>query len=129
MRPPMIPVPMKAIWFKVTSPDSCGDMEIDDFDALHPAYLTQLSDDGQMIAALQRPFRIDENVGDILCVTYLAVAFADLKQRIIGRAGGIGRIEQEHGPKPRTPTGGQLEILALYIVDDRGIWPRQEGLG
>jgi acyl homoserine lactone synthase len=25
-----------------------GDMEIDDFDALHPAYLTQLSDDGQM---------------------------------------------------------------------------------
>ncbi len=80
-----------------------------------------------MIAALQRPFRINENVSDILCVTYLAVAFADLKQRIIGRAGGIGRIEQEHGPKPRTPTGGQLQILALYIVDDRGIWPRQEG--
>src|SRR5579864_3126994 len=24
------------------------DMEIDDFDALHPAYLTQLSDDGQL---------------------------------------------------------------------------------
>lgn len=46
-----------------------------------------------MIAALERTFRINENVGDILRVTYLAVAFADLKQRIIGRARGIGRIE------------------------------------
>ena len=46
-----------------------------------------------MIASLERPFRINENVGDILRVTYLAVAFADLKQRIIGRARRIGRIE------------------------------------
>src|SRR5258705_3889476 len=80
-----------------------------------------------MIAALERRSGINENVGDILRVTYLAVAFADFKQRIIGCASGIGRIEQEHGPKPRTPTGGQLEILALDVVDDCGIRPCQEG--
>src|SRR5882762_4881467 len=71
-----------------------------------------------MIAALERPFGINENVRDILRVTYLAVAFADLKQRIIRRARGIGRIESEHGPELRTPAGGQLEILTLDVVDN-----------
>src|SRR5271163_770272 len=80
-----------------------------------------------MIAALERAFGIDENVGDILRITYFVVSFADLEQRIIGRAGGTGRIEQEHGPKPRTPAGGQLEILTLDVVDNRGIGPCQEG--
>ena len=46
-----------------------------------------------MIAPLEGSFRINENVGDILRITYLAVALADLEQRIVGRARRIGRIE------------------------------------
>src|SRR6516164_10730394 len=79
-----------------------------------------------VVAAFERAFGINENVGNILRVTYLAVAFADLEQRIIGSARRIGRIEQKHGPKPCTPTGGQLKILAFDVVDDRRIRPRQE---
>lgn len=80
-----------------------------------------------MVAALERPFGIGEDVGDILCVAHLAVAFADLQERIVGRAGEIGRIEQEHGTEPLAPAGSQLEILALDVVDDRGMRPCQEG--
>ena len=80
-----------------------------------------------MIAALERAFGIDEDVGDILGVPYLAVAFADLEKRVIGRACLIGRVEQEHGPKARAPAGGQLEILALDVVDDRGTAARSAG--
>src|SRR6516165_9024381 len=79
-----------------------------------------------MIAALKRTFRINKNIGYILRVPYLAVALADLEERIVGRAGGVCRIEKEHGPKPRSPTRGQLVILALDVVDDRGMRPRQE---
>ena len=32
-----------------------GDMEIDDFDALHPAYLTQLCDNGQVQGSVRLP--------------------------------------------------------------------------
>src|SRR5271156_701569 len=80
-----------------------------------------------MIASLERPFGINENIGDILRVPYLVVAFADLQQRIVGGARRIGRIKQKHRPKQGTPAGGQPEILTLDVVDDRGIWPRQEG--
>src|SRR5271155_3405954 len=80
-----------------------------------------------VIPTLKRAFGINQDVGDVLRITYFVVSFADLKQRIIGRARWIGRIEQEHGPKPRTPARSQLEVLALDIVDDRGIGPCQEG--
>src|ERR1700712_1289529 len=79
-----------------------------------------------MIPALERAFGINENVGDILGVPDLAVALADLKQRIIGRARLIGRIEQQHRSKAGPPTGGQLKIFALDIVDDRRERPSQE---
>src|ERR1700679_2339906 len=80
-----------------------------------------------MIASLERAFGINQNVGDILRITYFVVSFTDLEQRIVGRAGGIGRIKQKYGSKPRTPAGGQLEILTLDVVDNRGIGPCQEG--
>src|ERR1700729_2031674 len=80
-----------------------------------------------VIPSLERAFGINQDVGDILRITYFVVSFPDLEQRIVGRAGWIGRIEQEHGPKPRTPAGGQLEILSLDVVDDRGIGPSQQG--
>jgi hypothetical protein len=63
-----------------------------------------------MIAALERAFGIDEDVRDILGVPYLTVAFADLEERVIGRACLIGRVEQEHGPKACTPARGELEV-------------------
>src|ERR1700722_10280418 len=80
-----------------------------------------------VIPSLERAFGINQDVGDILRITYFVVSFTDLEQRIVGRTGRIGRIEQEHGPKPRTPAGCQLEILTLDVVDNRRIWPRQEG--
>src|ERR1700753_2955538 len=80
-----------------------------------------------VIAAFERSFGIDENIGDILRVSYLAVTFADFEQGIVGSARRVGWIEQQNGPKPRTPTGGQLEVLALDVVDDRRVRPRQEG--
>src|SRR5271168_1607177 len=80
-----------------------------------------------VIAALQRPFGIHQDVSNVLRVADLVVAFADLEQRIVGRAGGICWIKQKYGSKPRTPAGGQLEILTLDVVDNRGIGPCQEG--
>src|SRR5947208_15902118 len=80
-----------------------------------------------MIAALERAFGIDEDVSDILRVPYLTVAFADLEERVIGRARLIGRIEQEHGSKACAPARSELEILPLDVVDDRGAWPGQQG--
>src|SRR5579871_4750516 len=80
-----------------------------------------------VIAAFEGSFGIDQNIGDILRVSYLAVTFANFEQWIVGSARRVGWIEQQNGPKPRTPTGGQLEILALDVVDDRRIRPCQKG--
>src|ERR1700685_4622030 len=63
-----------------------------------------------MIAALERAFGIDEDVGDILGVAYLAVTLADFEERIVGRARLIGRVEQEDRSKLGAPAGGQLEV-------------------
>src|SRR6185437_2031500 len=79
-----------------------------------------------MIAALEGAFGVNENIGYVLRVTYLAIALADLEERIVRRAGRVCRIEKEHGPKPRSPTRGQLVILALDVVDDRRMRPSQE---
>src|SRR5712671_901981 len=80
-----------------------------------------------MIAALERAFGIDEDVGDILSVADLTVTFADLEERIIGCARLIGRVEQEYRSKSSAPTGGQPEVLALDVMDDRGAPPGQQG--
>ena len=49
-----------------------------------------------VIAPLQRAFGIDQDVGDVLDVADFPFAAADLEQRIVGGARGIGRIEQQH---------------------------------
>ena len=61
-----------------------------------------------VIPPLQRPFRIDQHVGDVLHVADLPLAAADLEQRVVGGALGIGRIEQQHAAEARTQAGGQL---------------------
>src|SRR6516165_5151797 len=69
-----------------------------------------------VIAALQRPFGINENVRYVLRVAYLGIALSDLEERIISGALGIGRIEQKHRPELGTPTRRELEILAFDVV-------------
>ena len=39
-----------------------------------------------MVPALESPFWIDQDVGDVLDVPHLLVAASDLEQRVIGRA-------------------------------------------
>src|SRR6266436_9963429 len=80
-----------------------------------------------MISAFERAFGIDEDVGYILGVAYLAVTLADFEERIVGRARLIGWVEQEYRSKAGAPTGGQLKVLALDVVDDRGARPGQQG--
>ena len=50
-----------------------------------------------MIAAFQRAFRINQNVGDVLHIADLARALAHFHQRIEARRTGIGRIKAQAG--------------------------------
>ena len=80
-----------------------------------------------MVAPLERPFGIDQDVGDILDVADLVRAAADLEQRIVARRTRIGRIEQQAVREARAPAGGQRPVLALDVVDDRRAGPTQKG--
>jgi hypothetical protein len=51
-----------------------------------------------VVPLLERPFRIDQDVGDVLDIAHFPFAAADLDQRIVGRAVGIGRITARSGP-------------------------------
>src|SRR3546814_15205314 len=48
-----------------------------------------------VIAVLESPFRIDQDVGDILAIADLIFAAADFEKRIVARRAGIGWIEQQ----------------------------------
>ncbi len=78
-----------------------------------------------MIATLQRAFRIDQDVRDILNVADFVDAAADFQQRVGGRALRIGRIEQAMG-ELRAPSGGQRPVFSFDIVNHRRLWPRQQ---
>ncbi len=47
-----------------------------------------------MVPAFQRALGIDQNVGDVLHITYLGVAATDLEQRIVSRGFRIRRVEK-----------------------------------
>ena len=79
-----------------------------------------------MVAAVQRPFRIDQDIGDVLDIADFVIAAADLEQRIVMRRPRVGRIEQQCMAEARAPAGGKLPVLALDIVDDRRAGPAQE---
>ena len=66
-----------------------------------------------MIAPLERTFRINQDVGDVLDVADLPLAAADLEQRIVRGAGGVGRIEQQHAPEACPEAGGELQFSPL----------------
>jgi hypothetical protein len=71
-----------------------------------------------MVAAFERAFGIDQNVGDILDVAHLVGAPANFEQRIISCRARIGRIEEQAVRKALPPAGRQLPVLALDVVDD-----------
>ena len=72
-----------------------GDMEIDDFDALHPAYLTQLSDNGQV----QGSVRLLPTLGPtMLCDTFPALL--------------------EGQPAPSTPLVWESSRFAIDVAAD-----------
>ena len=71
-------------------------------------------------------FRIDQHVGDVLHVADLPFAATDLEQRVVGGAGGVGRIEQQHAAKACAKPSGEAPILALDVVDDAASRPGQE---
>jgi hypothetical protein len=79
-----------------------------------------------MIAAVERAFGIDEDVGDVLDVADLVRAAPYLDQRIVARRAGVGRIKQEAVREAATPAGGQLPILALDVVDDGRARPTEQ---
>jgi hypothetical protein len=79
-----------------------------------------------MVPPLQRPFRIDQNVRDVLDIAHLGVSAPDLEQRVVSRRFGVGRIEEEDAGEACAPTRGQLPVLALDVVDDRGPRPGEQ---
>ena len=79
-----------------------------------------------VIAPFERPFRIDQDVGDVLDVAYLGVAAAHFEQRIVPGRSRIGRIEQQHAAEAGTPARRQLPVLTLDVVDDGRTRPGQK---
>ncbi len=79
-----------------------------------------------MVALVERTFRIDQNVGDVLHIADFPFAAPHLQQRIVGGRLRVGRIEQQHAAMPGTEAGGELPVLALDVVDDRRAGPGQE---
>ena len=79
-----------------------------------------------MVAPLQRPFGIDQDVGDILHVAYLVHATPYFEQGVVGSRFCIGGVEQQAVREARTPACGQCPVLALDVVDNGGAGPRQQ---
>ena len=79
-----------------------------------------------MVAAFERAFGIDENVGDVLDIADFVGAATDLEQRVVMRGARIGRVEQQRMAEARTPACGQLPVLSLDVVDDRRAGPAEQ---
>ncbi len=80
-----------------------------------------------VIAPFLGPFRIDQDVGDVLHVAHLLRALAHLEQRIEAGGEGIGRIEQQAMGELGAPAGGEHPVLALDVVHDGRAGPGQQG--
>ena len=79
-----------------------------------------------MIAPLQRSFRVDQDVGDVLHVADFGRSFAHFKQRVVAGGVWIGRIEQQAMGELRPPSRRELPVLALDVVYDRRRGPGQQ---
>ena len=77
-------------------------------------------------AALERPFGVHEDVGDVLDIAHLVLPAAHLQQRVVAGRALVGRVEQQAVREARSPAGGQLPILPLNVVDDCRAGPGEE---
>ena len=79
-----------------------------------------------VVAALQRAFRIDQHVGDVLDIANFPLAAANLEQRVVGGGRRVGGVEQQHTAMQDAETGGERPVLALDVMDDGGARPGQQ---
>ena len=79
-----------------------------------------------MVAALARTFRIDQDVGDVLHVAHFVCTLAHFQQGIEAGGARIGGIEQQAVREAGAPAGGEGPVLALDVVNDGGLVPRQQ---
>src|SRR3546814_12417016 len=77
-------------------------------------------------APLQRTFRVDQQVGDVLHIAYLLRAAAHLQQGVVRRGARVDGIEAEAVREARAPTGSELPVLALDVVHHHRMRPGQE---
>ena len=79
-----------------------------------------------MVAAVERSFRIDQDVGDVLDVAHFLVAAPHLQEWIVSRGRRVGRIEFEYAAEPRPETSRQRPVLSLDVMNDAASGPRQQ---
>ena len=79
-----------------------------------------------VVAPLQCPFRIHQDVGDVLHVAHLVHAAPHFQQGVVGRRAYVGRVEQQAVREARTPARGEMPVLSLDIVDNGGTGPGQQ---
>ena len=79
-----------------------------------------------VVPLFERPFGIDQDVGDVLNVANLPFSAADLEQRIVGGRLRVGRVEEQHPAVPCAEAGGELPVLTFDIVNDGGARPGQQ---
>ena len=72
---------------------------------------------------------VNQDVGDVLSIPHLRVAGADLGQGVVAGAVGPGGIEPEDelAELRATEAGGQVEVLALDVMDHYRAAKAQEG--
>jgi hypothetical protein len=81
----------------------------------------------QLVAPGPHPFRVDQDVGDVVHIAHLMEAFAHLQERVEAGGERAGGIDEEAVRELRAPAGGELPVLALDVVDDGRARPGEEG--
>ena len=79
-----------------------------------------------MVALVQAPFGIDQNIRDVLHVADFPFSLPHLQQRIVCGRSGIGRIEQPDAAVLCPEACCQRPVLALDVMDDAASRPRQQ---
>ena len=80
-----------------------------------------------VIAAFERPFGIDQHVGNVLDIADFGHAAPDFQQGVVCRRVGIRGVEQQNLAELRAETGCQVPVFALDVVDDGRGRPGQQG--
>ncbi len=79
-----------------------------------------------MVAPLQGPVRVHQDVGDVLGIAHFMRAPAHFQQRVIGGRARVGRIEQQAMREARAPASGELPVFALDVMHHARARPGQQ---